>query len=177
MMKYSNEDIYKLSKSIIKEKRGKFGGAYNLSYTDIYDFSSTKQSLKKWEIALGIHHLELEFPWDEPVPEKDWDKVAEYCENDVVATEALFDYLEPTDFLAREILADLAGMSVNTKTNDLTAQIIFGADKKHTQLVYTHMDTGEQELPPGVEGSKEINSFPGYEFKDCLLYTSPSPRD
>lgn len=166
MMKYSNEDIYKLSKSIIKEKRGKFGGAYNLSYTDIYDFSSTKQSLKKWEIALGIHHLELEFPWDEPVPEKDWGKVAEYCENDVVATEALFDYLEPTDFLAREILADLAGMSVNTKTNDLTAQIIFGADKKHTQLVYTHMDTGEQELPPGVEGSKEINSFPGYEFKD-----------
>nr|DAP85179.1 MAG TPA: DNA polymerase [Caudoviricetes sp.] len=166
MMKYTNEDIYKLSKSIIKEKRGKFGGAYNLSYTDIYDFSSTKQSLKKWEIALGIHHLELEFPWDEPVPEKDWDKVAEYCENDVVATEALFDYLEPTDFLAREILADLAGMSVNTKTNDLTAQIIFGADKKHTQLVYTHMDTGEQELPPGVEGSKEINSFPGYEFKD-----------
>lgn len=166
MMKYSNEDIYKLSKSIIKEKRGKFGGAYNLSYTDIYDFSSTKQSLKKWEIALGIHHLELEFPWDEPVPEKDWDKVAEYCENDVVATEALFDYLEPTDFLAREILADLAGMSVNTKTNDLTAQIIFGADKKHTRLVYTHMDTGEQELPPGVEGSKEINSFPGYEFKD-----------
>lgn len=166
MMKYSNEDIYKLSKSIIKEKRGKFGGAYNLSYTDIYDFSSTKQSLKKWEIALGIHHLELEFPWDEPVPEKDWDKVAEYCENDVVATEALFDYLEPTDFLAREILADMAGMSVNTKTNDLTAQIIFGADKKHTQLVYTHMDTGKQELPPGVEGSKEINSFPGYEFKD-----------
>ena len=166
MMKYSNEDIYKLSKSIIKEKRGKFGGAYNLSYTDIYDFSSTKQSLKKWEIALGIHHLELEFPWDEPVPEKDWDKVAKYCENDVVATEALFDYLEPTDFLAREILADLAGMSVNTKTNDLTAQIIFGADKKHTQLVYTHMDTGEQELPPGIEGSKEINSFPGYEFKD-----------
>lgn len=166
MMKYSNEDIYKLSRSIIKEKRGKFGGAYNLSYTDIYDFSSTKQSLKKWEIELGIHHLELEFPWDEPVPEEYWDKVAEYCENDVIATEALFDYLEPTDFLAREILADLAGMSVNTKTNDLTAQIIFGADKKHTQLVYTHMDTGEQELPPGVEGSKEINSFPGYEFKD-----------
>ncbi len=164
MMKYSNEDIYKLSRSIIKEKRGKFGGAYNLSYTDIYDFSSTKQSLKKWEIALGIHHLELEFPWDEPVPEEYWDKVAEYCENDVVATEALFDYLEPTDFLAREILADLAGMSVNTKTNDLTAQIIFGADKKHTQLVYTHMDTGKQELPPGVEGSKEINSFPGYEY-------------
>nr|DAO45756.1 MAG TPA: DNA polymerase [Caudoviricetes sp.] len=164
MMKYSNEDLYKLSRSIIKEKRGKFGGAYNLSYTDIYDFSSTKQSLKKWEIALGIHHLELEFPWDDPVPEEYWDKVAEYCENDVISTEALFDHLEHTDFLAREILADLAGMSVNTKTNDLTAQIIFGQDKKHTQLVYTHLDTGEQELPPGVEPSKENNRFPGYEY-------------
>jgi hypothetical protein len=166
MMKYSNEELYKLSRSIIKDKRGKFGSAYNLSYTDIYDFSSTKQSLKKWEIALGIHHLELEFPWDEPVPEEAWEKVAKYCENDVISTEALFDHLEHTDFLAREILADLAGMSVNTKTNDLTAQIIFGADKKHTQLVYTHLDTGEQELPPGVEPSKEINCFPGYEFKD-----------
>lgn len=166
MMKYSNEELYKLSNAIIKDRRGKFGAAYNLSYTDIYDFSSKKQSLKKWEIALGIHHLELEFPWDEPVPEESWDKVAEYCENDVVSTEKLFDYLEPTDFLAREILADLAGMTVNDKTNDLTAQIIFGADKKHTQLVYTHLDTGEQELPPGVEPSKEINCFPGYEFKD-----------
>lgn len=165
MMRYSNEELYKLSRSIIKEKRGKFGGAYNLSYTDIYDFSSTKQSLKKWEIALGIHHLELEFPWDDPVPEEYWDKVAEYCENDVVSTEALFDHLEPTDFLAREILADLAGMSVNTKTNDLTAQIIFGADKKHTQLVYTHLDTGEQELPPGVEPSKGNNCFPGYTYE------------
>lgn len=34
------------------------------------------------------------------------------------------------DFLAREILADLAGMPVNTKINDLTAKIIFGSDKK-----------------------------------------------
>lgn len=167
MLKYTNEELYQLSQRIVdKSENAKFRNAYNLSYTDIYDFSSTKQSLKKWEVALGIHHLELEFPWDEPVPEKDWDKVAEYCENDVVATEKLFDYLEPTDFLAREILADLAGMTVNTKTNDLTAQIIFGADKKNTQLVYTHLDTGEQELPPGVEPSTAINCFPGYEFKD-----------
>lgn len=167
MMHYSNEELYQLSKRIIDgSKNAKFGNAYNLSYTDIYDFSSTKQSLKKWEVKLGSHHLELEFPWDEPVPEQYWGKVAEYCENDVVSTEKLFDYLEPTDFLAREILADLAGMSVNTKTNDLTAQIIFGDDKKNTQLVYTHLDTGEQELPAGVEPSTAINCFPGYEFKD-----------
>ena len=54
MMKYSNEDIYKLSRSIIKERRGKFGGAYNLSYTDIYDFSSTKQiDMSKMSVPKG----------------------------------------------------------------------------------------------------------------------------
>ena len=35
-----------------------------------------KQSLKKWEIELGIHHQELGLPWDQPVPEDQWEKVA-----------------------------------------------------------------------------------------------------
>ena len=55
------------------------------------------------------------------------------ADKDVVSTEAPFDHLEPTDFLAREILADLAGMPVDIKINDLTAKIIFGSDKKHTK--------------------------------------------
>ena len=46
-----------------------FREAYNISYTDVFDFSMTKQSLKKFEIELGIHHQELGLPWDEPVPE------------------------------------------------------------------------------------------------------------
>ena len=70
--------------------RAFFGEAYNLSYTDIYDFSSKKQSLKKFEIELGIKHQELGLPWDQPVPKSLWDKVAEYCDNDVIATETLF---------------------------------------------------------------------------------------
>jgi hypothetical protein len=49
-----------------------FAQAYNLSYADIWDFSSEKKSLKKFEIDLGIHHMELDLPWDEPVDEKDW---------------------------------------------------------------------------------------------------------
>ena len=61
--------------------------SYNVSYTDVYDFCSKKQSLKKWEIELGIHHQELGLPWDQPVPESMWQKVAEYCDNDVIATE------------------------------------------------------------------------------------------
>ena len=128
---YSNEQLYKLSQSIIQKKTGFFGEAYNLSYTDIYDFASAsnKMSLKKLEIKMGIHHQELGIPWDQPVPEERWCEVAEYCDNDVLATEAAFNYLS-ADWTAREILADLTGMSVNDTTNSQTARMIFGKERK-----------------------------------------------
>ena len=142
MMGYSNEQLYKLSQQIITEGKGFFGEAYNLSYTDVYDFAAKKQSLKKWEIALGIHHQELGLPWDQPVPEERWIEVAEYCDNDVIATEAVFNKLKG-DFTARKILADLAGMTVNDTTNSLTTRIIFGKERRPA-LVYTDLATGEQ---------------------------------
>ena len=142
MMGYSNEELYNLSQKIITEGKGFFGEAYNLSYTDVYDFAAKKQSLKKWEIELGIHHQELGLPWDQPVPEERWIEVAEYCDNDVIATEAVFNKLKG-DFTARKILAELAGMTVNDTTNSLTTRIIFGKER-HPQLVYTDLATGEQ---------------------------------
>ena len=73
-MGYSEAELYKLSMKIIGHKSRDcfFGEAYNLSYTDVYDFCSKKQSLKKWEIELGIHHKELGLPWNKPVPEEMW---------------------------------------------------------------------------------------------------------
>ena len=137
---YNNAQLYALSQKIINTGRGFFGEAYNVSYTDVYDFSTKKQSLKKWEIELGIHHKELGLPWDQPVPEEMWPVVAEYCDNDVIATEAVFNKLKG-DFTARQILADLAGMTVNDTTNSLTTRIIFGKEK-HPELVYTDLATG-----------------------------------
>ena len=162
LMGYDNEQLYRLSNKIIngdsvEKRKAKFGEAYNLSYTDIYDFAATKQSLKKWEVELGITHVELGLPWDQPVPKSLWNKVAEYCDNDVIATEALFEHLEG-DWTARQILADLAGMTVNDTTNSLTTRIIFGREKK-PQLVYTDLATGER-----TDGTKDMASFPGYEF-------------
>ena len=146
---YDNEQLFDLSNKIIKNSRnGSFGNAYNMSYTDVFDFAAKKQSLKKWEIELGIHHQELGLKWDEPVPEEQWDLVADYCANDVIATEAVFNKLQ-SDFLAREILADLSGMSMNDTTNTHTTRIIFGKEK-HPQLVYTDLS----------------ETFPGYEFVD-----------
>jgi len=147
---YTVNQIYELSKKIIAgNKSAMFSEAYNISYTDVYDFSSLKQSLKKFEIDLGIHHQELGFPFDEPVPEDKWIKVMEYCENDVIATEATF-ISRKDDFTARQILADLSGLSVNDSTQSHTAKIIFGDDPKpQSKFVYTDLS----EL------------FPGYKFE------------
>ena len=146
LLGYDNQRLFELSNDIINEKKGSrgalFSEAFNISYTDVYDFAAKKQSLKKWEIELGIHHQELGLPWDQPVPEDRWLEVAEYCDNDVIATEAVFNHLKG-DFTAREILADLAGMTVNDTTNSLTTRIIFGKEK-HPKLVYTDLATGEQ---------------------------------
>ena len=147
MMGYSNEELYKLSQRLISSKKGDknngtFSQAFNLSYTDIYDFAAKKQSLKKWEIELGIHHQELGLPWDQPVPEDMLEKVADYCINDVIATEAVFNHCKG-DWTARQILADLADMTENDTTNSLTTRIIFGKEK-HPKLIYTDLATGKQ---------------------------------
>lgn len=153
MMGYTNEQLYKLSQRIINgDKDAFFGEAYNLSYTDIYDFlsSANKMSLKKWEIKLGIHHQELGIPWDQPVDEKLWEKVAEYCGNDVIATEAAWDSKDgQADWLARMILADWAEMTVNDTTNSLTTKILVGNDKNpQSKYIYTDLS----------------KIYPGYEF-------------
>lgn len=159
---FTNQELYDLSQRIVNgSKNAMFGEAYNLSYTDIYDFCAKKQSLKKWEIELNIHHQELGLPWDQPVDESLWEKVAEYCDNDVIATEAVWDHCQ-ADFTARKILADLAGKTVNDSTNSLTTAIIFGKDR-NPELVYTDLATGEATIKE-YERHDILNSFPGYEF-------------
>ena len=149
LMGYDNEQLYNLSMKIVGAKKGSkgvfFGEAYNISYTDVYDFCSKKQSLKKWEIELGIHHQELGLPWDKPVPEDMWQKVAEYCDNDVLATEAVFNERQ-ADFVARQIQVDLVKLlhgindvSVNDTTNTLSTKIIFGNNRK-PQSVFNYRD-------------------------------------
>lgn len=186
LMGYNNEQIYNLSQRIIKgERNAFFGEAYNLSYTDIYDFASAgnKKSLKKLEIEMGIHHKELGLPWDQPVPEEKWIEVAEYCDNDVIATEAAWDYLS-ADWLARQILADLAGMTVNDTTNTLTTKIIFGNEKKpQSKFFYRNLAEPVKELPDDIlkflknacpdmmkqkhgEAKSLLPYFPGYKYEN-----------
>lgn len=148
-------EVFVISQGIINKQKGaKFREAYNLSYSDIRDFCPNKQSLKKWEIQLGIHHQELGFRWDEPVPEKDWPIVASYCVNDVIATEAVFEANQAA-WKGRQILVDLAnilmgpGSTVNDSTNTLTTKLIVGNDRK-PQMKFNYPDLAKE--------------FPGYEY-------------
>lgn len=148
---YSNQELFELSQRIIGESRNcMFGEAYNLSYTDVYDFSSKKQSLKKFEIELGLHHQELGLPWDQPVPEELWPKVAEYCDNDVISAEATFNARQ-ADWVARLILSELSGLCPNETTQHHAAKIIFG-DDPHPQDKFVYTDLSEM--------------FPGYKFEN-----------
>ena len=213
LMGYTNEQLYNLSQKIVGAKKGAnrdcfFGEAYNVSYTDVYDFASAgnKKSLKKLEIEMGnisikelekkgfsdteiriikagTHHQELGLPWDEPVPEELWTKVAEYCDNDVIATEAAFIYLK-ADWTARQILADLAGMTVNDTTNTLTTRIIFGNERKpQDQFHYRNLAEPVYDLDEATynflaeacpemmqqthgEAGSFLPYFPGYTFEN-----------
>ena len=147
---YSNAELFEISQRIINnEKNATFREAYNLSYTDIYDFSTKKQSLKKWEIELGMMHQENNLPWDQPVPESQWDDVVEYCKNDVNATERVFDHLA-SDWGARKILAALSGLSVNDTTNQHTCALVFGKERRPDKSKFVYTDLSEM--------------FPGYTF-------------
>lgn len=150
MLGFNNAQIYDLSYRIINDdSSAMFREAYNLSWVDVLDYSSTKQSLKKWQIELGIYHSEWEHPWDEPVPIELWDKVGEYCDNDVLSLELLHNHLIQ-DYNARLILADLSGLRVNSSTQSHAAKIIFG-DNKNPQNEFNYVNLAEQ--------------FPGYTFK------------
>ena len=147
---YSNEELYKLSHRIVVEndRRATFGAAYNVAYADLYDYASEKKSLKKWEIELGLPHLEMDLPWDQPVPDDRVDDVMEYLGNDVLSTRAVAK-VRAGDFRARQILAELSGLEVINTTRQHTERLIFEGEKNvETDLVYT--DLHEQ--------------FPGYKF-------------
>jgi len=180
---YSVNELYHLSQKIITTKNNLdvlFGEAYNLSYADVYDFSSKKQGLKKFMIELGIFHMELDLPWDEPVPEEFWTRVEEYCVNDVIATEKVFESRKQ-DFVAREILASLSGLSVNHTTPSHTAKIIFGNEKRpQGRFIYTDLS---QEFPgysfSGKESTYrgEVTGEGGYVYAETGIYSNVALLD
>lgn len=174
LLGYTNEQLFEVSKKIVSNnsRNGYFREAYHLSYTDIYDFASAgnKKSLKKWQIELGIHHQEFGHPWDQPVPEELWTKAAEYCENDVISQEVVFNHLSG-DWEARKVVAELSGLTVNHTTNQHSTKIVFGDDKNvQDHLVYTDLS----EMFPGYVFDSGKSTYRGEEVGEGgYVYSEP----
>jgi hypothetical protein len=146
---YSLPDVYNISKRIVeKDRTAFFREAYGISWTDVFDYAATKKNLKRWEVELRIFHAELDLDWNAPVDEELWEQVAKYCVHDVEATEAVHEHLIQ-DYHARQILADLSGLSVNDTTARHTARIVFGKNRNHKDA-FKYPDLSEE--------------FPGYLY-------------
>ena len=108
------------------------------------------------------------------MPKELWSKVADYCINDVVSTEAAFHYLKG-DWVARQILADITGMSVNDTTNTLSQRIIFGNDR-NPQSQFNYRNLAE---PVGSDQYDEYREKfgPDYKFRVFDADGMPQYRD
>ena len=101
----------------------------------------------EWIENLEIHHEEMDWDWNKPIPKELWSKAAGYCCNDVNATEAVFE-VTATDLKIRQILSELSGLSVNDPSRLHTTKIIFG-DNKKPELEYIDLSI----------------QFPGYKYE------------
>lgn len=146
-------ELYMQSQNIINHTGdgGMKPAAYNLSYADLYEFMDIKQSLKKWEIALGLTHDEFEFPWDQPLALSNWARCAMYCMHDVDATDKVFNdkHVGQPAWMARKVMCELTEMSPNTKTQTLAEKFLFGDDQR-PQDNFVWYDLAKE--------------FPGYTF-------------
>lgn len=147
---YTNQQLYELSQRIVNNDRNAlFGAAYNLHYSDLFEYMSEKETLKKWQIKYGLPHKEMDLPWDQPVPEERIPDVLDYLENDVRSTREVAKRREG-DFRARQIIADLTGMEVSNTNKQITERLVFG------KLAYNEM--------PDLVYTDLREEFPGYEF-------------
>lgn len=172
----SNAGCYELSQKLVSDdttaRSAYYANAWDISKTDVYDFSSKKQSLKKFEIELGMYHVENEYPWDQPLDESHWKEIGDYCCNDVVSTLGVFiDRFG--DWTARKILSALSGLSTNVTTNQHTTRIIFGKEK-NPSLIYTDLATGEQ-YDGDTPYQLPITSWEDYQLHKDDWKTQPAP--
>lgn len=175
----TNKELYDISQQIISNKFRGWYEAKKTFYTDVLSFCTEKQSLKKFEIQLGIPHKEMDIPWDQPVPEDRWEDVMKYCENDVRATEAVFKARQ-ADFRARQFQVDLCkllhgdgiGVNLNTSTNDLSKRIIFGTNRK-PQNEFNWRDMSQ---PVGSDRYDEYRIKFGKDYKFRVFDSSGLPQ-
>ena len=132
-----------LKKWEIALSRAKSLYEYGHNFKKIFEETDVTIPSEEFIKNLEIKHQEMDWPWDQPLPEELWEKAADYCCNDVNATESVFEVTQ-NDLKVRMILSEISGLSINDPSRLHTTKIIFGDDKK-PELVYTDLS----ELFPG----------------------------
>lgn len=183
----NNAQLYDQSYRIVNlnDQSAKYGEAYNISKWDVYEYckaAGKRQSLKAWEIELGISHMEMGIPWDQPAPKEMWPAIVEYCKNDVLATEAVFvktkGYRLAREFqvaLVKALHGDDIPVTTNDTANTLTKRAIFGKDR-HPQSSFNYRNLA---LPVGSNQYEEylIKFGPDYKFRVWNEQGLPERRD
>lgn len=138
----SNAQLYNLSNRLVNahDNSAQMYESRKMVTYDVYEYckaAGKSQSLKAWEIELGQSHMEMGIPWDKPAPRRMWPDIIEYCKNDVVATEAVYDatkgYRMARDFqvnLVKALHGDDIPVRPADTANTLTKRAIFGKNKE-----------------------------------------------
>lgn len=168
MLGYTVEELYVLSGKISPKSDNamdaRFPSAYGLSYADVYDYSSKRQSLKKWELELGIDHVELEIPWGSMIRDDQIPAVTKYCEWDAIATHTVHNHLAHTDYTARLILASISGLRPNDTTKKHVATIVFGDayNKKNQRDTFDVPDLSKEFEGYHYDRDTKVSTYRGF---------------
>ena len=183
----STRELYQLSYNIINNgyQPPYAKQAKSMVLYDVYEYCKAAgdgKSLKKWEIELGYSHMEMDIPWDKPVPKEMWPEVIEYCKNDVLATELVYNktkgYRMARDFQVNLVKAlhgdDIPVVPADT-ANTLTKRAIFGMDR-HPQSEFNYRDLA---LPVGSDQYNEylVKFGSDYKFRVWNADGLPEYRD
>ena len=183
----STRELYQLSYNIINNgyQPPYAKQAKSMVLYDVYEYCKAAgdgKSLKKWEIELGYSHMEMGIPWDKPVPKEMWPEVIEYCKNDVLATELVYNktkgYRVARDFQVNLVKAlhgdDIPVVPADT-ANTLTKRAIFGMDR-HPQSEFNYRDLA---LPVGSDQYEEylVKFGSDYKFRVWNAEGLPEYRD
>lgn len=149
---------------------------------DLLAMGFTENQMKAVNIFRTVaNHDEMAIPWDQPAPFEMWPKIAEYCGNDVMATEAAYWFYQP--FInARRAQVSLVNtlhpeckVQLIDKANTLTKRAIFG-EEKHPQLEFNYRNLA---LPVGSDQYEEylVKFGPDYKFRVWNNEGLPEYRD
>lgn len=186
-MGYSAQKIYDTSYSMInlhQQPPHKYEAKKMVLY-DVYEYCKAAgdgKSLKKWEIELGYSHMEMGIPWNEAVPLEIRPKVVEYCKNDVLATEKVYDHTKgyrlARDFqvsLVKALHGDDIFVCTSDTANTLTKRAIFGKEK-NPQINFNYRDLSK---PVGSDRYEEylVKFGSDYKFRVWNSEGLPEYRD